>query len=211
MSFIDLYTNDTVKDVTVTPTEQNITLSATGLQFNRRYDAILMVNNSGGSVMLTTNISKPTLMILFWYDYCLTSSSGSHPIVNATVRVTENGAIVLLTEYFRHSYESGALYLFRLAIDDTWALVALNREDSNHYTLPFRLPAGDYNVFVYDIEPNGTILSGVAYPAYTRNEFTVPGAQDHGELLLWSNSNVLLASTNGSSTTLSAKRETLPS
>ena len=72
--------------------------------------------------------------------------------------------------------------MFRLAIDDTWALVALNREDSDHYTLPFSLPAGRYRVSVYDIEPNGTILSGVVYPAYTVNEFTVSGAQDQGEL-----------------------------
>ena len=64
--------------------------------------------------------------------------------------------------------------------------MALNREDSDQYTLPFHLPSGDYNVSVYDIEPNGTILSGVAYPAYTRNGFTVSGAQDQSELLLWS-------------------------
>ena len=64
--------------------------------------------------------------------------------------------------------------------------MALNREASDHYTLPFRLPAEDYNVSVYDIEHNGTVFSGVAYPAYTVNEFTVSGAQDQGELLLWS-------------------------
>ena len=69
---------------------------------------------------------------------------------------------------------------------NTWAPVALNREDSDHYTLPFSLPAGRYRVSVYDIEHNGTVLSGVVYPAYTRNEFTVSGVQDQGELLLWS-------------------------
>ena len=106
--------------------------------------------------------------------------SGSHPIINATV-TTEGGAIRLSTEYFRHSNDSGALYFF---LGDVWALVALNREDSDHYTLPFRLQAGNYRVFVYDIEPNGTILSGVAYPAYTVDRFTASGAQDQSELLL---------------------------
>ena len=98
---------------------------------------------------------------------------------------TASGAIILSTEYFRHSRESGALYLFRSSTGDTWALVALNREASDHYTLPFHLPAGRYRVSVYDIEHNGTVLSGVVYPA-TVNEFTVSGAQDQGELLLWS-------------------------
>ena len=64
--------------------------------------------------------------------------------------------------------------------------MALNREASDYYTLPFRLPAGRCRVSVYDIEHSGTVLRGVVYPAYTRNEFTVSGAQDQGELLLWS-------------------------
>ena len=58
MSLIDYYTNDIVNDVDVTSTEENITLLTTRLQFNRRYNATVMVNNSGGSVMLTVNISK---------------------------------------------------------------------------------------------------------------------------------------------------------
>ena len=78
------------------------------------------------------------------------------------------------------------MYLFLSLAGDAWALVALNREDSDRHTLPFSLPAGRYRVSVYDIEHNGTVLSGVACPAYTRNEFTVSGAQDQGELLLWS-------------------------
>ena len=116
------------------------------------------------------------IIVMISYD----NPSGSHPIVNAALTI-EGGAIRLSTEYFRHSNDSGALYFF---LGDVWALVALNREASDHYTLPFRLPAGDYRVFVYDIEPNGTILSGVAYPAYTVDRFTASGAQDQSELLL---------------------------
>ena len=58
MSLVDYYTNDIVNDVVVTSTEENITLSTMGLQFNRRYNATVRVHNSGGSVMLTANISK---------------------------------------------------------------------------------------------------------------------------------------------------------
>ena len=61
--------------------------------------------------------------------------------------------------------------------------MALNREDSDRHTLPFSLQTGRYRVSVYDIEHNRTVLSGVAYPAYTVNEFIVSGAQDQGELL----------------------------
>ena len=115
-------------------------------------------------------------------DNCLIPS-GTHPIVTATVRVAESGAIILSTKYFRHSNESGALYLFYSSTGNTWALVALNREDSDHYILPIHLPPGRYRVSVYDIEHNGTVLSGVAYPAYT-SDFTASGAQNEGELLL---------------------------
>ena len=58
MHLIDYYTNDTVNDVDVTSTEESITLSVMGLQFNRRYNATVMVRNSGGNATLTANISK---------------------------------------------------------------------------------------------------------------------------------------------------------
>ena len=54
----DYYTNNNVTNVTLTPTQENITLSAMGLQFNRRYNATMMVHNSGGSAMVTADISK---------------------------------------------------------------------------------------------------------------------------------------------------------
>ena len=58
MHLTDYYTNDIVNDVNVTSMGENITLSVMGLQFNRQYNATVMVHNSGGSVMLTANISK---------------------------------------------------------------------------------------------------------------------------------------------------------
>ena len=61
---VDYYTNDIVNDVVVTSTQENITLSAMGLQFNRRYSATVMVRNSGGNTTLTANISKQLIFIL---------------------------------------------------------------------------------------------------------------------------------------------------
>ena len=56
----------------------------------------------------------------FWYDYCLASSSGSHPIVTATVFEIDSGAIVVSTEYFRHSNESGVCILLLAIHGHRW-------------------------------------------------------------------------------------------
>ena len=45
------------------------------------------------------------------------------------------------------------------------ALLALDRNTSLHHTLPFNLYPGQYRVFVYDIESDGTLSNGVGYPA----------------------------------------------
>ena len=44
-------------------------------------------------------------------------------------------------------------------------LLALDRNTSLHHTLPFDLYPGQYRVFVYDIESDGTLYNGVGYPA----------------------------------------------
>ena len=46
-------------------------------------------------------------------------------------------------------------------------LLALDRNTSLHHTLPFNLYPGQYSVFVYDIESDGTLHNGVGYPAIT--------------------------------------------
>ena len=43
--------------------------------------------------------------------------------------------------------------------------MAISTNDSREYVLPFRLFQGDCKVYVYDIEEDGTLLSGVSYPA----------------------------------------------
>ena len=42
-------------------------------------------------------------------------------------------------------------------------LLALDRDTSRDYTLPFSLSPGGYRAFVYDIEQDGTLPSGVGY------------------------------------------------
>ena len=46
-------------------------------------------------------------------------------------------------------------------------LLALDRNTSLHHTLPFNLYPGQYRVFVYDIESDGTLYNVVGYPAVT--------------------------------------------
>ena len=61
-------------------------------------------------------------------------------------------------------------------VDFTKTLVlAVDRETSRNFTLPFSLPPGEYGIFVYDIELDGTLLSGVGYPAAS-SELTIDGS-----------------------------------
>ncbi len=46
--------------------------------------------------------------------------------------------------------------------------LALNSSTSRNHTLPFSLSDGRIAVFVYDIESDGTLVSGVGYPAVNR-------------------------------------------
>ena len=70
--------------------------------------------------------------------------------------------------YSEHSCAAGALLIFVL-VNDCGAVgftfLALNRTASLDYALPFDLPSGHYRVLVYDIESDGTLASGVGYPA----------------------------------------------
>lgn len=75
------------------------------------------------------------------------------------------------TVYSDYSDAKGALLNFvsidnRNDIDFTKsALLALDRNISHDYTLPFNLFPGQYIVLCLDIEHNGTLFSGVGYPA----------------------------------------------
>jgi hypothetical protein len=84
--------------------------------------------------------------------------------------MTNNG-IEIATEYSGHSNAGGALIVFIFITNsgevnfNRSALLALDTNASLNYILPFDLYTGQYRVYVYDIEQNGTLSSGVAYPA----------------------------------------------
>lgn len=78
----------------------------------------------------------------------------------------------LAVVYSEHSCAAGALFVFVFLnengnVDFTQsAFLVLNRSTLLHYSPPH---AGDYLVFVYDIEQDGTLQDGVGYPAVTTN------------------------------------------
>ena len=58
-------------------------------------------------------------------------------------------------------------------------LLALDRNTSLNHTLPFNLYPGQYRIFVYDIESDGTLSNGVGYPAVT-SELTLSNGNEQG-------------------------------
>ena len=105
--------------------------------------------------------------------------TGTHDIVDVTSMKTPDNEIELSTVYSEHSDASGALLNF-VFIDDNGdvnftrsVLLALDKQTSLNHILPFDLYPGQYRVFVYDIESDGTLYNGVGYPA-GRDDLTVP-------------------------------------
>ena len=91
---------------------------------------------------------------------------------------TLDNEIELSTVYSEFSDARGALLDF-VFIDDNGdvnfnrsVLLALDRNTSLSHTLTFDLYPGQYRVFVYDIESDGTLSNGVGYPA-SRDDFTL--------------------------------------
>ena len=81
---------------------------------------------------------------------------------------------MIRTEYFDHSLAKGVLIIFIYldrefrSIDFSRSLyMALDRDDSYYHTLPNDLTPGEYQVFAYDIELDGTLHNGLSYPAAT--------------------------------------------
>ena len=109
---------------------------------------------------------------------------GTHSIVNATIDES-NGSIVVTAAYSKRSTASGALFSFLFITDSGDVnfsrsfLLALDRNTSHNHTLPFDLYPGQYRVFIYDIEHDGTLHKGVGYPA-VRDEIFV-GRNGQGE------------------------------
>ena len=98
--------------------------------------------------------------------YINTILLGTHDIITATA---SNGTRIT-TQYFENSTAFGALYVLVFITDEEevdFVILAIDRETSRDYTLPFSLFSREYRVYVYDIEQDGTLPSGVSYPAVT--------------------------------------------
>ncbi len=65
-----------------------------------------------------------------------------------------------------------------------FSFLALSRTVSLSYALPFELPPGQYGVLVYDIESDGTLFSGVGYPAVNRELVTISGTTQGTKILV---------------------------
>ena len=89
---------------------------------------------------------------------------------------TANNSIEVVTEYQEHSNAIGALYIFTTFDNYSSSLVPVTRNESsgNDSAVSFSLSAGWYTISVFDIEENGTLLSGVGYPA-VRQELLLNG------------------------------------
>ena len=89
--------------------------------------------------------------------------------MNAKATESDDDEIFLTTVYSEHSEAKGALYYFvyvheNREVDFTRSvfLVSERNVTHNHTSLPY---LGEYRVFVYDIESDGTLSSGEGYPA----------------------------------------------
>ena len=94
---------------------------------------------------------------------------------------------MLLTTYSNHSRAFGALYCFvsftsNYSVDFSKSIcLALDKNSSYNHTLP--APPGVYRVLAYDIEENGALRSGVAYPAEDKMVHNYTNTQFEGRIL----------------------------
>ena len=118
----------------------------------------------------------------------LLQQTGTHDIQELQNKTSamDVGSINLLAVYSEHSCAAGALFILLFVNDNGTvdftrsAYLALNRTTSLDYTPPY---SGQYQVFVYDIEQDGTLHNGVGYPAAT-TEFSI-GQDREGMLVMF--------------------------
>ena len=103
-------------------------------------------------------------------------SVGTHDVLSAATILARN-RLTLYTMYSDHSTASGALFSFVFIADsgdvDFSRSFLLALDSSHNHTLPFDLYPGQYRVYVYDIENDGTVHNRVGYPAVTEELFTI--------------------------------------
>ena len=108
--------------------------------------------------------------ILWIYGSTLFAHTGTHSVTDVTITQFV-GTINITTTFSERSTAMGALICFIFIENGVHinfmrsAVVTLDRKISHNYELPFNLFQGVYQVFVYDIEEDGTLANGVGYPA----------------------------------------------
>ena len=110
-------------------------------------------------------------------------NAGTHDIMD--VLVNSNGNIIeVVVTFFAVSTARGAV-MNCVSVNDSGeinitssVLLTLERINSTAIT-SFSLYPGQYQVFVYDIEQDGTLSSGIGYPAIT-DQLLVSGNRNGG-------------------------------
>ena len=108
--------------------------------------------------------------------------TGTHGIlsIDATPTLSE---ILMKIAYYRHSNTRGAFLSVVFithdgGVDFTKSALLPMEKDNN--TLPHRLHSpGTYEVHAYDIEEDGTLATGVGYPAVSTDVIPVHGDSKH--------------------------------
>ena len=103
---------------------------------------------------------------------------GTHDVKDANLTIREQ--ITVKTTYIEQSMATGALFIIvpyiNGAMDSTRAVhLALDKIDSRSYEIPFSLRGERIAMFVYDIESDGTLTSGVGFPA-VHKEVAITGS-----------------------------------
>ena len=96
--------------------------------------------------------------------------------------IPENNTVGVSIAYHAGSNAKGALLNFIFETDngcidfDKSVILPVKSNITRGYILPIRLFPGEYRVFFHDIEQSGTLLSGLGYPALTRQLTISTGA-----------------------------------
>lgn len=174
-ALMDLETEYLMEDTSLESAGNTINITAR-LTVNHRFIVIFEAINAAGSANNSEIISKYSIGYTEQLHVLYSNNTpiipvGSHDIANATARESGEDQVNVQTEYFKYPTASGALYGL-IFITDIGAVdlkrsdfLAFDRNISHNHTLPFNLSPRRYSVIVYDIEANGTLLSGIGYPA----------------------------------------------
>ena len=160
-----------------------IVLTLRELEQNHHFSITIRAGNAAGSALSNTTISKTnfTLSLHAMVDDCC--NAGTHDIMDILLSSYGNNLEVVVT-FFAESTARGAV-MNCVSVNDSGEInitssVLLTLERNNSTAMSsFNLYPGQYQVFVYDIEQDGTLSSGVGYPAVT-DQLLVSGNRNGG-------------------------------